>query len=57
MDTQTRKRIAVGLLATGGGIALLLAVSRIVPKMMRGMMRSMMQEMMSGEGGFNPPEM
>jgi hypothetical protein len=57
MDMQTRKWIAVGLLATGGGIALLYAASRIVPKLMRGMMRSMMREMMSGEGGCEPPEM
>ena len=53
MDARTRKWVAAGLLATGGGIALLLVASRIVPKMMRGLM----QEMMSGEGGFNPPEM
>ena len=57
MNTQSRNWIAGGLLATGIGIALLYAVSRIIPKMMRGMVRSMMKEMMSGEGGCNPPEM
>ena len=57
MNTQTRKWIAVGLLAAGIGIASLYAVSRILPKMMRGMMRSMMKEMMSGDGECNPAEM
>ena len=57
MDTQSRKRIALVLLAVGGGIALLYAASRIVPKMMRGLMRSMMKEMMGGEGECNPAEM
>ena len=57
MNTQTRKRVALGLLVAGVGIALLCAASRIVPKMMRGMMRSMMKEMMGGEGECNPAEM
>ena len=57
MDTQSRKRIAIGLLAAGGSITLLIVASRIVPKMMRGMMRSMMKEMMGGEGECNPAEM
>jgi hypothetical protein len=57
MDTQSRKRIALGLLAAGGGIVLLYAASRIVQKIMRGMMRSMMKEMMGGEDGCNPAEM
>jgi hypothetical protein len=67
MDTPTRRRVVTGLLAAGGGVALVYTASRIVPKLMRklmrGMMRSMMQEMMRGEGGFarrassdNPPE-
>ncbi len=57
MDTPMRKRVAIGLLAAGGGITLLYVARCIMPKLMRGMMRSMMKEMMSGEGGFNPPEM
>lgn len=57
MNTQTRKWVAVGLLVAGGSTALLYAASHIVPTLMRKMMRSMMKEMMSGDGGFNPPEM
>ena len=57
MDTQSRKRIAISLLAVGGGITLLIVASRIVPKMLRGLMRSMMKEMMGGEGECNPAEM
>jgi hypothetical protein len=57
MDAQTRKWVAAGLLAAGGGIALVLVARRVLPKMMGRMMRSMMKEMMSGESGFNPPEM
>ena len=60
MDTPTRRRVGAGLLATGGGIALVYAASRVVPKLMRRvmkqMMRSMMAEMMRGEGEFDPPE-
>ena len=57
MDTQSRKRIALVLLAVGGGIALLYAASRIVPQMMRRMMRTMMKEMMGGDGEYSPTEM
>ena len=61
MNTHTRKWVALGLLATGGGIVLLIAARQIAPKIMRkmmlGMRQSMMKEMMSGEGGFDPPEM
>jgi hypothetical protein len=61
MDAQTRRWVAVGLLAAGGGIALLIAARQIAPRVMRKMMlrmrQSMMREMMSGESGFDPPEM
>ncbi len=56
MDAQKRKSVAVGLLALGGGITLLIVASRILPKMMRGMMRSMMKNMMSDECGFDLSE-
>ena len=49
------------MLATGGGIVLLIAAHEIAPRVMRkmmlGMRQSMMKEMMGGEGGFDPPEM
>ncbi len=61
MDTQTRKRVAAGMLVTASGITLLVTARRVMPmmmrKMMRGMMQSMMKEMADGEGKFNPEEM
>lgn len=61
MDTQTRKWVAAGLLVTAGGVTLLIAARRAMPKMMgrlmRGMMQSMMKEMAGGEGGIDPQEM
>jgi hypothetical protein len=53
MDIQTRKWIAAGLLAAGIGIALLVAASRLVPKVMR----AMMKEMLAGAGECDPAEM
>ena len=61
MDTQTRKWVAAGLLVSAGGITLLVAARRVMPKMMgkmmRGMMQSMMKQMADGEGKFDPQEM
>lgn len=57
MDAKTRQWMAVGLLLTAGGIAAVISIRRLLPKLMRGMMQSMMNEMMKGEEGLCPPEM